>query len=902
MSKYVLHSNSSLDEFKQLGGGKALNMARMSHLNLPVPEWFCLSTVAYDQFVDENKLEDFLNNTAGQENPEEAVCNRLTQANVPQVVVDQIKQAINDLSLSDNFLAVRSSGLDEDSADNSFAGQFSSFLFQKGEEQIIKSVVLCWASAFSNRAIAYRQEKGLPITDLKVGVVIQKMVDTDVSGVAFTRNVINPLDEENLLISSTWGLCEGVVSGEIDTDEYLVSRVEDKFESKLAKKEQSMRQGESGGTKTIDNDQSIVERSSLSDEQLKELKQVILKIEKLLGAPQDCEWGFEREKIYLLQTRPITTLPPQSFFDPKINGEGHILWDNSNIIESYSGVTTPLTFSFASFAYRQVYIQFHEIMGVPPEVIQAEEQMYRNMLGLIRGRIFYNLVNWYKLVLLLPGASNNASFMETMMGVKQGLKPEVAKLFEFTKNPPRYSLLKKLRVNLSTLYRFIRIDYIVGKFKREFTEIYDKAMQTNFYDKSLTELGEYYNFLEERVLKRWHAPIINDYLCMIFFGLLKKLTGSWIKLENADSIQNDLLCGQGDLESTEPTKMMMRMAERIDKGDPEFREWFTTAEPSVLREDPRIKEMFRDFIYRYGFRCADELKLESYDLHDDPTFAITSVASYVRMKSYDIKGMEVREQEIRRKAEDLVFPQLKGFRLALYVWVLQQTRKAVTNREDLRFLRTKIFGICRQVFRAKGQKFCELGIIDQPNDIFYFTTDEIMALIEGRMVTDEYRPIIETRKNNFMEFDKTPPPPDRFLSKGAVGVFARYPQVLSSSDLLASERKISDDPNLLYGISCCPGQIEGRVQVVKKVEDASQLNGDILVTERTDPGWVPLYPSCSGILIERGSLLSHSAVVARELGIPTIVGVDGGLLTKLVTGDKVKVDATKGEIYIVREE
>ncbi|MBT7767011.1 MAG: phosphoenolpyruvate synthase, partial [Bdellovibrionales bacterium] len=218
-----------------------------------------------------------------------------------------------------------------------------------------------------------------------------------------------------------------------------------------------------------------------------------------------------------------------------------------------------------------------------------------------------------------------------------------------------------------------------------------------------------------------------------------------------------------------------------------------------------------------------------------------------------------------------------------------------------RFLRTKIFGICRQVFRAKGEKFVQLGIIDDPGDIFYFTTDEIMALIEGRMVSENHRPVIENRKLEFSKFDQTPPPPDRFLSNGVVGLFASYPQVLSSSDLLASERRISDDPNLLYGISCCPGQIEGKVQVIKKVEDAAQLNGDILVAERTDPGWVPLYPSCSGILIERGSLLSHSAVVARELGIPTIVGVDGGLLTKLKTGDTVRVDATKGEIHIVRE-
>jgi pyruvate,water dikinase len=159
--------------------------------------------------------------------------------------------------------------------------------------------------------------------------------------------------------------------------------------------------------------------------------------------------------------------------------------------------------------------------------------------------------------------------------------------------------------------------------------------------------------------------------------------------------------------------------------------------------------------------------------------------------------------------------------------------------------------------------------------------------------------LVELRKQEFAVYRKTPPPPDRFLITGAAGLSFEHTAVLADADLMIGDDDANADPTLLRGTPCCPGTIEAVVRVVHEFKDAQNLNGEILVTERTDPGWVPLYPSCSGLLIERGSLLSHSAVVARELGLPTIVGVRGGLLKKLKTGDRVRVDAGRGEIRIL---
>lgn len=918
-------------------GGKGKNLFRMTAMELPVPRWFAVGASAFAKFQTEtgvqSRIEQVLadmqkrlvlaEESATRPDPAvfddaaKAIEELIVSGKLPTELSVELKLGLESTGLSSFECAVRSSGLDEDSAQNSFAGQFSSYLFQKGLDAISDSVKKCWASGFSARALSYRYERGLTLEKISVGVVIQKMVRADRAGVGFSRNPIRALDRDSLLIASVYGLGEGLVSGYLESDSFDVSRSKRTIKSELVTKDQAFRRDHNGGLKIESVDPALHKASSLTDEEVLKIADLCLDLEKKLEAPQDCEWAIEDGQVYLVQTRPVTSLPPDTYFESSSRGVSASLWDNSNIIESYSGVTTPLTFSFASRVYRQVYIQFCEVMGIPQAWIIEREDVFRNMLGLIRGRIYYNLVNWYKLVLLLPGSANNKSFMETMMGVKQGLKPEVAKLFEFVNNPPRYSLIQKLTLLVSTYLRFKKIDTLVGEFNRNFVETYEDARKRPYRTYSFDQLVEEYHRLEDRFLKRWQVPIINDYLCMIFFGLLKKLTEKWVASgDQGGSLQNDLLCGQGDLESTEPTKTLMRIAKVIDKGDAKSREWFIQGKPSdvwgeLAREHSavgaagpkaEIYRLFDNFLDLYGFRCINELKLEEKDLHDDPSFVVGSVQSYVRTGSYDIEKMEARELEIRAKAEKLLLEKVSGPKLAIYRWVLNETRRAVRNRENLRFARTKVFGVARKIIRAMGACLKNLGFLRQESDVFYLTIEELIAFNEGRTVTLDLATLTEIRKKEFSSFDKTQPPPDRFLLEGAVGVSLPYGQVLAELDLLRSERPKSDDPNVLIGTPCCPGVIEGVVRVVKEMKDAEGIAGEILVTERTDPGWVPLYPSCSGLLIERGSLLSHSAVVARELGLPTIVGISGGLMKKLKTGDRVRVDGAKGEVRLLKDE
>jgi len=910
--EFILDSSDPPEAFALRGGGKAMNLAHMTRAEIPVPPWVCIAADAFDLFVEMYELADELR-------PEhhldklgvfaERVQKLFLMHPLPPSVEDELRERLEALQLAESQLAVRSSGIDEDSAGHSFAGQFSSFLCRRGMGQLSAAIRRCWASGFSERALAYRIERGLSISGIRVGVVVQQMVDPVTAGVAFSRNPIRPLDREHLVIDSVFGLGEGLVSGELDADHFELRRDDlSTATAMIADKSIAVRFAEGGGIERQELDAMLGGKASLTDSQLKVIGRLVLALENYYGIPQDTEWAIDADgTLYIVQTRPITTLPDDAFFDASINGTDVILWDNSNIIESYSGVTSPLTFSFANAAYYQVYLQFCEIMGVPEKEIREHETMFRNMLGLVRGHIYYNLINWYRLIQMLPLAGSSGEFMETMMGVRQTLKPELASLFDFMKEPPRYSWPRKAWIAMLSVWRFLRVDTIVGDFHAHFHTIYEEARKKDFASMSLPELARYYQFLDENVLRNWRAPIINDYFCMIFFGLLKKLTQRWITTDDdSTSLQNDLLCGQGGLESTEPTKRLMSVAKWVSEQDESLRSWLeqTPGEDAwrqMIEQErwPELRGRIEAYLYDYGFRCVNELKLEEKDLHEDPSFIVSAIASYVRAGSFDIAALEEREAGIREAAERIVAERVRGWRRLIFNRVLKHARRAVRDRENLRFARTKIFGIARRLFRATGTQLEALNIIADERDVFMLTVEDLMGFIEGRPTTIDLAGLVELRKREFAGYRRSAPPPERLITRGAAGVSFAMSQVLADADLLRTDVVDDSDPDVLIGTPCCPGIVEGVVRVAETSKDAEGIDQEILVTARTDPGWVPLYPSCAGLLIERGSLLSHSAVVARELGLPTIVGISGGLMERLQTGQRVRMDAGSGEVRIL---
>jgi len=900
----LLTKENTLLEFKNSAGGKAYNLKRMLDAKIPVPHFVAVSNELLQKYLSQNNFIKVVGDIINPKVDSKRVEEFFNAHPLSDVLLSEIKEILEKEKLLDHPCAVRSSGLDEDSKEHSFAGMFSSFLYQKGIAQIEKSIRACWASAYSERCLEYRLKNKLSINDIGMGVVIQKMVNSDVSGVMFTRNPIDQVDTNSIVIESLYGQCEGLVSGAFEADNYVVNRDSLEIKTTLAEKNKKYIRGENEhGLESVDVKEHLVKASSLTDNQLHQLVIVAENIEAWFQSPMDIEWCIEDGEIFVVQMRPITTLPPLSFYQAEVNGIESTLWDNSNIVESFAGVTTPLTFSLTKEAYAVVYRVTTRVVGVPEHVISQFESSFENMLGLIRGRVYYNLINWYKLLLLIPGFSSNQEFMETMMGVKEELTPKQQELFNFMDQAPKYSPLKRIQVLLGLIWKFITIKSVTKDFRDNFNQMYDEYFEIDFSKKSLRELKSLFERWTTNITYQWKAPIINDFLVMVSFGTLKKLTEKWVQSETPN-LQNDLLCGQGEIDSTLPTITLMNLAKKYDSM-PEVKELLaekSNDELKILISSDDVSEFTSDikqYLALYGFRCNNEQKLEEDDLHDNPAFIFDSLRNYLRSKKYDVKEMHQNEMALREAAEAQVDAKLSGVKKKIFYWALNLARFAVKNRENLRFLRSKSFGISRRIFKNMTERLYALELIESPRDGFYLTYREIFDFIEGKPESLSLGALAKIRRAEFETYLGEEDPPDRFITNGAVGTSLARKDMIDSGDLLKNKIKISDDPNLIYGVSCCPGTVTGKVLFAHTLEDASTMNGEILVTKRTDPGWVPLFPNCKGIIVERGSLLSHSAVIARELGIPTIVGVPGGLIKKLESGMEIELNAGAGEIRIL---
>jgi pyruvate,water dikinase len=571
------------------------------------------------------------------------------------------------------------------------------------------------------------------------------------------------------------------------------------------------------------------------------------------------------------------------------------IWDNSNISESYSGVTTPLTFSFIRRAYYAVYNQFCETIGVDRKTIFKNRSTFENMLGLIEGRVYYNLLNWYKLVSLMPGFEYNKKFMEQMMGLQVA-----ANLDDSHKKPSFFrkyfiQLPCLVKVGLTMIIAHLRLPKRIREFHVHFDKAYSRYKKMDYDKMNSAEIVSVYRYLEDEVLWKWRAPITNDFEAMIFYGLLKNLTASW-NIDPEATLQNDLLTGQGGITSTEVTIQLVYIARNIKENQKLSRKFSETSPQQALKllnhdnDFSKIKKQFDEYLSKYGVRCINEMKLESVPIKDDPLFCIATIQNYLRLDIRDPQKQKEREEKIRKDAEKTLKEKLRNKRLfhiipkiTVYRWVLNNARVAVKNRENQRFARTEAYSLVRTLIRAIGKKWESKKIIDQQDDIFYLKLDEIISYIEGTSTCLNLKGLIELRKKEFEAY-KNSNPDDHIETEGMV----YYDNSFSSESIIKED-------NALKGLGCCPGIVDSKVQVVLKPDASLKLNNEIMVAKYTDPGWVVLFPSVSGLIIEKGSMLSHSAIVAREMGIPAVVGVKNATRI-LSTGDRVILDGAKGTV------
>ncbi|QDU55100.1 PEP/pyruvate-binding domain-containing protein [Aeoliella mucimassa] len=889
-----------------LVGGKGLRLLDLTAAGFQVPSFVVVPASAAANALEADtqlaSLLDELQKLTPESQQLAELAERIRQRIVELPLPSELEQALDKSveSMAPSHLAVRSSAVDEDAADLSFAGLHDSFLFQQGVEQVRQAVKRVWASAYNERALAYRLghagQRGIRVVPM--AVVVQQMIDARTSGVAFTCHPAT-YDTSKVVVSSLWGAGEGLVSEGLDADTFVVDKQTNAITSELAEKPERMvlDAATNAGLRREPTPSELRTHASLTESEIGHVTQLAIDLENRYRQPQDLEFCFDHAgELYLLQARPVAGVPE---YGP---AAGHpLLWDNSNIIESYSGVTSPMTFSFIRRAYTIVYHCFAEVMGISQDVVRQNRGTFENMLGLLRGRVYYNLKNWYRLIRLFPGYQYNSRAMESMMGVKEAFtldEPEPEASF-FNKWFVEFPKLIALLVR--STWNFARIKTIVGRFESNFHEHYDRWRKMDFESLPPHELMKLYYEMESALLWNWKAPIINDFYVMIYFGLLRKLSKNWCK-DESDSLGNDLVCGEPGIESAEPAKFLLRLAQQ-SSGNPELREMILHDPVESLparvasRDDCQAFEAeMQRYLDLYGFRCMNELKLEEYSLRDRPHVVYQMLRNYLALDdpaALDVAAMHRREQQIRSTAEQRAAESLKGkpIKRWLFTRVLKRARLGVKNRENMRFARTRIYGVVRELLRAMGGRLAEEQLLENREDVFYLTLDEVWDYVKGTAVTTDLAELAGLRRREFDRYrDELPAPDERFTTHGMVYHRNEFRQ---PEDLATT----SDDSQL-RGIGVCAGEVTAEVKVIANPSDNVQLAREILVAERTDPGWVPLYPAVSGILIERGSVLSHSAVVAREMGIPTVVGIRG-LLHRVKSGDTVHMNGKSGVVEVI---
>ena len=898
--KYIYNIEKTKDytekiDFEEKIGKKAQNLLELAVQGFNVPK-FSVVTNKYFREVILDEIKEY-NRKEGNED-EISDWNSIFDKNTERKIENIIKvikehkikeeflAEIENIAENNSYYAVRSSSIEEDSSNFSFAGQFETYLYIK-KENIIGKVKEVWISSFSSHVMKYRKE-GKINNEINVpAVIIQEMVNSEKAGVGFSVNPVNGNYDE-IVISGTYGLGTSIVDGDENGDLFIYNKKTEEIKKEIRTKK--IRQVLDFENKKIKTEEINIEDEVLNDSEVQELGENIINIEKYYGKPQDMEWAFEKGKLYILQSRPITTLK-------KANKKtaNTIIWDNSNIVESYPEITLPLTFSFIRKAYSDVYKRFSEITGVPPKVVESYQVVYDNMLGLLKGRVYYNLINWYKLLMLFPNSRNNSKFMEQMMGVKKELSEE-----DINENlleaEEKMSSWEKFRNRIEKLKAgtilFLNMFLIENKAKK-FYKLIDENLNgknSRLEEKSVKDLKKYYKFLENKFLKNWEIPIINDFLVMVWFGLSKKAAEKYTK-ENFEEVHNILIAQEGsDMISVEPSKYIMKMSNIIKKDKDLQNEIKGIIEKTAtdinienLTGNKEFNSLLEEYMQKFGDRTVHELKLEALTLREDPLFLIRMVYSISMTKEVTEHSKRNISEEQNKIYENLKISPLKKFILKKTV---SYAKKFIRLRENLRYERTKVFGMVRKIMKKMGIYLKEENIIVHERDVFYLTIDEIFGLIDGALIDIDLKKLVDLRKEKYKEYEEEAVLPDRFLTRGFLGENFHY------EDLTGNER---GDKNILKGTGCSKGVVKGKVKIVLNPMNTEVEDGDIVVTKSTDPSWVMVFPLLKGLIVEKGSLLSHSAIISREMNIPAIVGVQGAT-TALKTGDFVQFDGSTGII------
>lgn len=907
VNKLWILSLDTQDAGLELVGGKGANLARLANAGFPVPGGFLVTTDAYRAFVAANGLGERILERLGDMSEGETATSAALNAGVLQQASTDIRSWFADGTIPDDIatqlhetyrsfnnapVAVRSSATAEDLPDMSFAGQQDTFLNVVGQDALLEAVVNCWSSLWTARAIGYRQRNSISHADVALSVVVQQMVQSEASGVMFTANPLTGLRSE-IVIDATLGLGEALVSGLVEPDHYVVDVAQDVIVSKqLGAKGLVIRGVDGGGVveeKTAVStafSADVSTQQALPDAQILALAQLGKQVAADYNFPQDIEWAWANGQLYLLQSRPITSLHPLP--DDVPADPVHVLFSFASV----QGIMEPMTplgqdairLIFAGGASLLGFDMTYETQGV---IKIAGERLWGNMTPLLRHPI---------------GQKMAPRFFSA-------IDPTIVPVLETLKNDPKLGMGTG-RLRLSTFRRIVK--FMVPFYRRLFRHwrhVETAAKQIErFSDQEIARLQAVSDAIPPGTSQlAHHINLFREIRNGFVFAVPEIATGAaggLIPLFLLTRVSNHL---------TGSSQLALEMTRGLPHNvttEMDLALWQTAqtirADGAALRlmQDNTANQLAADymdgklvgvaqtavstFLTCYGMRGLGEIDIGRPRWCEEPTHIMQVLQSYLQIEDAVLapdvvfKRGEQSAEVARVGLETAVSKTFAGKLKVKLVRKLTKRMRALAGlRESPKFHIIQKMGIMREGLLNSGAQLVASGVIDQPDDLFYLYLKELEALAENPQ--NDWRPLIAERRANY----------DRELLRN------QLPRLLLSDGRTFYEglSAVDDEDGVLRGSPVSPGVVEGTVRVVLDPQQANLAPGEILVCPGTDPAWTPLFLAAGGLVMEVGGLMTHGAIVAREYGIPAVVGVHQAT-TRLQTGQRIQVDGSTGQIQL----
>jgi len=823
----------------ELSGGKGANLSILTQRGFLVPRGFIAIAGVYQEFVLQARgLLDHLDQLSFHDSgvlrsESQALQAELLQLPLPPLVRDEIAEQLGKFPEGTAF-SVRSSSTMEDLAGAAFAGQHETFLNVVGLADVLDRVRACFVSLWADRAIAYRQQQGFDHEKAVMAVVVQQMVFSESAGVGFSINPINGRLGE-MVINSNFGLGESVVSGEGEVDQWIIEKSTRTVRSaSIGRKSLKVMSGESG-THEVRLSDAEAARASLSDWQLKELAELLARVEEFYGFPQDIEWAFADGRLWLLQSRPITTIPP--------------LWTRDESAERFPNVITPLTWDFVESGFHRSLNHSFGLLGFPPFsgkwFAKFDHYIYGNQ----------NAVELY---------ARRAPFSVKSLEELRAAIPKLREQFGWVQELP-VAWMRDLDHYLVTLGRY-QAEQLETKTP---LEIWRHVLAVN-------EHGAQY-FLPNIAISIAHGMIYQ-----ILHGMLKLVIGP----ADADLIFDHLMAWC-ETKTGQINKELFELAQLAGR-NPQLKDRILRTDSrglfglGSLADDPEFERRFTRFLRDHGHR---EVDFDAYAATwgEAPWIVLDNLRLILQTPMDCAPTEKQRELKIRaQQAEVVLFSKLPPD-LYFFFHELLRLARAYTSLDDLEhYQTTRLTPALRRGLRALGEKLVSRGVLSDAMDVF-FAHQQQMELALTNDTPEAWAEFTMQVRHQ----------------KEAYHVdLARKPEwILGECE--ASTEKSGVGAKFLSGLAGSSGVAEGPVFLVLTPEDFAKFpKGAVLVARTTNPTWTPLFYSAVAVVTESGGPLSHGAVTAREMRIPAVMSVRESL-TRLKNGQRVRVDGSSGRVEIL---